>query len=81
MNGTSTSNDLVRVVPKCENPFSRPRAAIRTTWLRASVVTFLASGVSVRLLRRVMVADTQVNVAEVIVQRRWIAYFRAGQRS
>ncbi len=28
-----------------------------------------------------ILADTSPNVAEVIVQRRWIAYFRAGQRS
>jgi len=33
------------------------------------------------MLRRVIFADTRANVAEVIVQRRWIAYFRAGQRS
>jgi len=33
------------------------------------------------MLSRMIVADTLANVAEVIVQRRWIAYFRAGQRS
>jgi hypothetical protein len=33
------------------------------------------------MLSRVIVADTLVNVAEVIVQRRQIAYFRAGQGS
>ena len=31
--------------------------------------------------RGVILADTKANVAEVIVQRRRIAYFRAGQRS
>src|ERR1035438_3965106 len=33
------------------------------------------------MLGRVILADTPANVAMVIVQRRWIAYFRAGQRS
>jgi DNA-binding protein HU-beta len=33
------------------------------------------------MLWREILADTPANVAMVIVQRRWIAYFRAGQRS
>ena len=34
-----------------------------------------------QVLAGVIFADTPGNVAKVIVQRRWIAYFRAGQRS